>query len=125
MEPSIRLTTLGGATLSTISGAGAEEVLLGPGKPFAMLTYLALTPKHSSTRDHLIDLLWADVDPERARRTLRQTLWQIRTKLGEQAVEAHEETLTLAVDLTTDRHEFVDRQIQRHEGPTAWSRGVV
>jgi len=45
---SIRLTTLGGAKLTATSGSGDEQILFGPGKPFAILTYLTLTPKSRS-----------------------------------------------------------------------------
>ena len=125
MEPSIKLTTLGAAKLTATTATGDEQLVFGPGKPFAVITYMTLTPSRPTTRDHLIDLLWTDTDPERARRTLRQTLWQIRAKLGENAIEARDETLTLTVKVTTDRDEFVDalragklgRALELYTGP--------
>ena len=51
------LTTLGGACLWHVPTAGEPIQILGSGKPFALLVYLAFSPGRSATRGHLIDLL--------------------------------------------------------------------
>ena len=61
---SLTLRTLGAAGLYAADGG---ELLLGPGKPLALLVFLALTPGRRTSREFLIDLLWADLEPERAR----------------------------------------------------------
>ena len=50
--------------------AGETEPILSMGKPLALVTYLAFFPGRSTSREHLVDLLWADADPDSARRNL-------------------------------------------------------
>ena len=100
-----------GLTLQTLGGAGLysgepSELVLGPGKPFALLTYLALAPGRSAVRESLFDLLWADVEPDRARNALRQTLFQLRRLLGDTSIVGAQE-LTLTCALETDRDLFL------------------
>jgi len=106
-QSELRLTTLGAAALTHEPPGGARIVVLGPGKPLALLTYLALAPQRSASRDYLLDLLWADVAGERARSTLRQTLWFLRRKLGTEAFETCNDLITLGLTLTVDRDEFI------------------
>ena len=104
-EPApLLLRTLGTAGL--YADAGAEQ-LLGPGKPLALFAYLALTPGRRISREFLMELLWADVEPDRARNALRQALFHLRRLLGESAVPGTEE-LTLACTVDTDRDLFLD-----------------
>ncbi|MES2125589.1 MAG: AAA family ATPase, partial [Gemmatimonadota bacterium] len=97
------LRTFGGATLHT--NADGRQ-LLGPGKPLALLLYLALTPGRRASREFLMDLLWADLEVERARSALRQVLFHLRRLLGEDALPGSEE-LTLARAIDTDRDRFL------------------
>ncbi|MES2306984.1 MAG: AAA family ATPase [Gemmatimonadota bacterium] len=97
------LRTLGSAGLYP---AESGPPLLGPGKPFALLVYLASSPGRRTSREFLLDLLWADVEPDRARRTLRQTLFQLRHLLGDDAIQGTEE-LTLGPAITIDREQFL------------------
>ena len=97
------LRTLGSAALLGADGG----VVLGPGKPLALLAYLALEPRRSATRDHLLDLLWGDLDPEKARHALRQTLWYLKQVLGADALAATRGEVTLALPLATDVERFL------------------
>ena len=108
-EAPLRLQTLGTAALTLRAGPGAgPEPILGPGKPFALITYLALSPGRLATREHLTDLLWADLEPERARHSLRQTIWQLRQALGEEALTSPGSEIHLEAPVSTDRDEFLD-----------------
>lgn len=98
-----RLLTLGSTGLYH---AATGTLVLGPGKPLALLTYLALAPGRRASREFLIDLLWADLDPDRGRAALRQILFHLRRLLGEDALPGTEE-LTLRHGLVTDRDEFL------------------
>ena len=80
--------------------------VLGAGKPLAMLTYLALVRGRRATRGQLIDLLWAGNDPERARATLRQTIWSLRQRVGEDAITVEEDSVGLTRELATDSSHF-------------------
>ena len=98
--PRLSLKTLGAAALRV---AGEPELLLGPGKPLALLIFMALTPGRRISREFLVDLLWADLEPERARNALRQALFHLRRLLGEDALPGNEElTLTRPVDVDRD-----------------------
>ena len=99
----LTLRTLGEAGLYAAAGG---EPLLGPGKPLALLVHLALTPGRRISREFLLDLLWADVDPDRARNALRQALFQLRRLLGPDALPGTEE-LALARPIETDRDRFL------------------
>jgi DNA-binding SARP family transcriptional activator len=66
---------LGAPALETEQGAAVPG--LGPGKPLAVLCYLAV--RGSARRDELIALLWGDVDEKRARNAFRQTLHRLRS----------------------------------------------
>lgn len=98
-----RLLTLGSTGLYH---AATGTLVLGPGKPLALLTYLALAPGRRASREFLIDLLWADLDPDRGRAALRQILFHLRRLLGEDALPGTEE-LTLRHGLVTDRDAFL------------------
>ena len=100
----LSLTTLGGAVLASPLG----EELIGAGKPLAVLTYLASSPRRTASREHLLDLFWADLDPERARHALRQTVWYLRQVLGQRGLLAHGLDLTLRADLRLDRDSFLE-----------------
>jgi DNA-binding SARP family transcriptional activator len=72
-----------------------------------VLTYLALSPHRSATRDNLIELLWADLGLDRARPALRQTIWFLRQKLGGEALDTRDDTVCLTQDLIVDSEEFI------------------
>jgi DNA-binding SARP family transcriptional activator len=117
----LQLTTLGATRLILVGPDGGEQVLLGPGKSVALLTYLASLPNRTAQRDHLVDLLWADAAPEQARRNLRQTIYQIRQRLGEGALETHGDAVTLAAEVTIDRNEF-EQAVAAGDGAVAVAR---
>jgi serine/threonine-protein kinase len=98
------LTTLGGASLRTTSGV---EVL-SAGKPLALLIYLACAPRGIVSRTHLLDLLWSDVEPERARHALRQAIWYLRQALGADALRTSNDDLVLDTSIAVDRDRLLD-----------------
>lgn len=84
------------------------QTALGAGKPLALLLYLAAAPARSAGREHLLDLLWADLDPAPARHALNQTVWLLRQRLGEEAILTTERGLALGIPLDSDRERFLD-----------------
>ena len=93
----LTLVTLGGASLRVSDVADPADSIHAPatvtlfdlGKPLALITYLACAPERSVAREHFIDLLWGDVEPEAAKHALRQTLWYIRKRLGDRRTLPH------------------------------------
>lgn len=99
----LQLRTLGQMGLFDTSGS---KLLLAPGKPFALLVYLAIAPGRRSSRDFLLNLLWNDLEPERGRRALRQALFHLRRLLGDEALPGTEE-LRLTSSVHIDRDAFL------------------
>ncbi|HTI63961.1 MAG TPA: AAA family ATPase [Gemmatimonadaceae bacterium] len=105
LGPTVR--TLGTASVIT-SAQDRDATTIGPGKPLAVLVYLTASPGRSATRDHLIDLLWADAEPEAARHGVRQTVWLLRRKLGADTIAATRDLVHLTADVHTDRGRFLE-----------------
>jgi len=72
--PRLRLTVLGGFQLRVDSRA----VPLPAKKAQALLAYLALRPGRPHGRDTLMGLLWGEATEQRARHSLRQTVFHLR-----------------------------------------------
>lgn len=81
--------------------------LLPQGKALALVTYLHCAWRRSATREHLIDLLWREGSTDSGRSALRQTLYRIRSVLGQEAVVTAGDSLTLALPLASDRDDFL------------------
>jgi DNA-binding SARP family transcriptional activator/tetratricopeptide (TPR) repeat protein len=103
-------------------GAGLRIVLFGPpaatagkqaralpaaARTRALLAYLLLRGAQAAQREVLIDTFWPDEPPERARRALRQALWQIRRALpGLIEAEGSDVALNLRANVWVDVLEF-------------------
>ncbi len=109
LPPDARVTliTLGRASLSWEPKGRPPAVLLGPGKPLALITYLAFSPRRTASRDYLVNLLWANSDPDRAVHAMRQTVWQVRHLLGRGVLSNTPSGLTLELGLVSDRDAFL------------------
>ena len=95
-------------TAAALSRRGdSAAILLGPGKPLSLVAYLACSPRRVASREHLIDLLWSDLEPDRARHALRQTIWYLRQLLGTEGLVTRGDTLELAAPLALDRDQFL------------------
>ena len=115
----LHLKTLGGFELIDMTD-GAPVRIMGPQKPLAMLAYIALAPGRRVTRDHLVDLLWQNLEVERGRRTLRQTLFSLRQKLGD-VLGSDGEYVVLTAPLTVDCQQF-EEALEREALDDAWVR---
>lgn len=109
-----RLHVLGRLELTAADGA----VLLGPGKPLALLAYLRSQSMHAATRPHLVDLLWSDIEPERARANVRQALLVLRRLLPPDTIVSDGDLVVLSGAIDFDRDAFVTA-VDRNELATA------
>ena len=100
------LRTLGGFELTDTSPDGQTARIMGAQKPLALVAYLALTRGHRASRDQIQELLWSDARSERGRKTMRQTIWSIRHRLGESALRSEDDDLILDLPLTVDCQVF-------------------
>ena len=103
-----------------LSGALAQP------RRLAVLAMLARGGPAGVPRDRLISTLWPDVEEERARHTLNQTLYAIRREIGDDEVivgmrELRLNTERLAIDVVDFQTAVVERDLQRaaevYEGP--------
>ncbi len=78
--PNVVLTLLGPPAVAFENGRPLSHAL--GGKALALLAFLALEPKEH-TREELASLLWGESPEVEARASLRQTLMQLRTVLGD------------------------------------------
>lgn len=107
-EGSFRLKTLGGAALLHVTPGGGALEVLGPGKHLAVAVYLASLSGRSASREHLIDLLWANLDLDGARHALRQTLWHLRKQLGSEIIVSRDQEVVLSARVDSDRVQFLE-----------------
>ena len=98
-SPAISLRLLGAGGLDTPSDEDGAAVLARP-KLVALLSFLAAsTPRGFHRRDTLIGLLWPEMDQERARGALRQSLYHLRRFLGNGVIAARgDEEVALSGD---------------------------
>lgn len=83
-----RLRTLGPVELEGASGLQADAVTRAP-KRLALLVYLAVdSPRGFKRRDALAALLWPELDQQRARHALRNTLHELRKTLDDGALSS-------------------------------------
>src|SRR5437763_9960274 len=92
---------------SVVTSDGASVTGLGPGKPLALLAYLAV--RREARRDELVDLLWGDSAEANARNAFRQALHRVRTALGEEIIPPDRDRVIMAPtnSLWIDRDDFV------------------
>ena len=76
-------------------------------KNVALLAYLAMTGT-SHTRDFLITLLWPELEPSRARASLRRNLSVLRRALGEEQLLTGGDSIALesTADFSVDVDQF-------------------
>lgn len=60
-----------------------------------LLAYLVLHPGQSVTRDKIAGILWRDSSTAGARKNLRQTLWRLRSVIGDEYLEVDARSLRL------------------------------
>ncbi len=84
-------------------GPDGQEVKLRGRKHLALVIYLAIEGTVWHRREHLIDLLWPDVDLAHGRQSLATALSLFRSRLGDGVVERHRESVRMAAGrLTVD-----------------------
>ena len=101
-----RLKLLGGVGLEGDAGP-----LTGPvaqRQRLATLAFLSTSPRGVS-REKVLATLWPDVEPERARRSLSNVLYAIRTALGDEAVVGAGDELHLDMDGPTSSRRLDQR----------------
>ena len=99
----IQIQSLGGISLQGPDGA---TIRLRSRKHVGLLLYLAMSGRRMFTRDHLTSLFWTSA-PERARHSLSQAAYDLRSHLQGALVRGSGEQLTLDCrNLAFDAVEF-------------------
>jgi DNA-binding SARP family transcriptional activator len=99
---SIRLVTLG--SLRCLSEGKEITSLASRRQNFAVLLFLAL--ERDTTREVVMGVFWPEREPERARRALSQTLYELRRELGEGWLKSQGEHLIVAGSVEVDAELF-------------------
>jgi DNA-binding SARP family transcriptional activator len=104
IQVKFKLRLLGYPALVAVDGNHVTG--LGPGKPLAMLAYLAV--RGEARRDELVDLLWGEVNETNARNAFRQALHRLRSALGEELLPMDRDRVELNGNggLEADRDAF-------------------
>lgn len=111
----LRLRTFGATALERRNDDGSWTQLQRTGKVLGILIHLASQDGRRVSRERLADLLWGDEAPERARATLRQTLYSLRGMIGEDAMASdRDEVGIVAGSIAVDRDQFVSAARQGH-----------
>jgi DNA-binding SARP family transcriptional activator/WD40 repeat protein len=106
-NPRHRLTTLGEFRLEVAATPHQPARSLGPGKPLALITFLAFAPRRTATRDQLCDLLWSDRDLASAKPQLRNAIYTLKPIVGEGFIDSATHSITLLGELEVDALELV------------------
>jgi TolB-like protein/DNA-binding SARP family transcriptional activator/Tfp pilus assembly protein PilF len=104
-DASVTLRLLGGASANGPSGPVLGRGVRG--RRLALLSILAVARGRPVGRDKLLALLWPDANTERGRPLLSDALYQVRGTLGDEAVTATGDDLTLNPEaLASDVEQF-------------------
>lgn len=98
----IRLSTLG---QFSVQRDGMEETsILTWRRRLGLLTYLGVEGK--ATRDQLTTLFWPEKDPEKARHSLSQAIYEIRRACGSSCLKSHGDWVRSTPSLEVDAARF-------------------
>jgi DNA-binding SARP family transcriptional activator len=103
----LHLTLLGRCSLDRRALEGEAEHVLGPGKPLSLLAYLNSCPSRSASRDHLLELLWATHDHTDGDHALRQAVWYLRQRIGNDALVTRDGVVRLTALVPSDAAAFL------------------
>jgi len=110
----LRLRSFGVASLDLIDATGASVDHQETSKALALVIYLACSPTRSASREHLIDLLWSDLETDAAKHALRQHLWHLRRRFGDVVLTDRRNVVRLGDGLDFDRHDLLAAAEQAH-----------
>jgi hypothetical protein len=125
----ISCRVLGPPDLTVDGGAPPAELLWR--KNLALLVYLALSPRRTRAREHLVGLLWSDKPESAARHSLNEALRVLRRVTGDDGIISDPTTVRLAdgiIALDTEAfatHDLRDRWGGRDAGRRRVSRGSL
>jgi DNA-binding SARP family transcriptional activator len=89
----LELTCFGPPTALVDGREAPPEVLWH--RHLALLIYLALSPRHARSRDHLLGLLWGERPQDRARHALNEAVSRLRHALGDDRLRSEADALVL------------------------------
>ena len=115
----IALRLLGQVEISVDRDEPPPELLWK--KNLALLAYLALSPRLTRTREHLIGLLWSEKPESAARHSLNEALRILRRCIGESAL--HTDASTVRID--ADAVELDLTVFAGHERAGAWEAAAA
>ncbi|RTL65633.1 MAG: hypothetical protein EKK41_19815 [Hyphomicrobiales bacterium] len=86
-------------------------------KSRALLAYLFLSDSGADTREQILGLFWSEAEPERARASLRQAIYEVKTTLEDAGFAGFEsDNLTIRLRATERRSDLGDVLDGLHSG---------
>jgi len=93
-------------------------------KHLGLLIYLALSPDHTRSREHLLGMLWPEKAEPQARHSLNEAVRRLRAGLGTDRLRTRGDSITLdATDLQVDVLRFGALAVERPAEAVALLRG--
>jgi DNA-binding SARP family transcriptional activator len=89
-------------------------------KNLALLVYLARSPRHARTREHLVGLLWADKPEAAARHSLREAIRVVRRAVGDDRLITEQDQVRLAAEAVR----FDVDELGRHADAGEWEEAA-
>jgi len=115
----ISCRVLGPPDLAVDSGAPPAELLWR--KNLALLVYLALSPRRTRAREHLVGLLWSDKPESAARHSLNEALRVLRRVTGDDGIISDPTTVRLGDGtIALDTEAFAT-----HESEGRWAEAAT
>src|SRR5512146_2306205 len=91
--PPLELICLGPPTARLAGREPPADVLWR--KHLGLLIYLALSPDHTRSREHLLGMLWPEKAEPHARHSLNEAMRRLRVGLGTDRLRTRGDTITL------------------------------
>ncbi len=112
------LRAMGSARLFGVDGT---EIIISGRRTRGLLTYLALAPEQSATRERLCGLFWGDRGDEQARSSLRQCLFELNATLKAAHIDildASRDRVALRANALESDVSLFEQAIANHDVPT-------
>jgi predicted ATPase len=116
---SVTVTLLGGFA-AAVDGTAVPDSAWRLKKARELVKLLALARGHRLHREQAMDVLWRDLAPAAAANNLHQAVHVARRALGADAIDVHDEVLSLAAEVDVDALGAAAAEARRLKTPAAY-----
>jgi predicted ATPase len=120
----VTVTLLGGFA-AAVDGTAVPDTGWRLKKARELVKLLALARGHRLHRDQAMDVLWRDLAPAAAANNLHQAVHVARRALGADAIDVHDEVLSLTADVDVDALDAAAAEARRLKTPAAYRAALA